>query len=72
MSEVITGLRLPGLDVRAVTADSRTARPGTLFVAIPGGRADGRAYIADAVARVRRRCWPRPARRGPPACRPAR
>ena len=50
-----SGLRLPGrlppLDVRAVTADSRAAGPGTLFVAIPGSRADGRAYIADAVAR---------------------
>lgn len=43
--------RLPALDVRAVTADSRTARPGSLFVAIPGSRTDGCAYIADAVAR---------------------
>ncbi len=33
-----------------VTADSRRLRPGMLFVAVIGGRADGRAFIADAVA----------------------
>lgn len=38
-------------DVLALTADSRLVRPGTLFAALPGLRADGRAYIADAVAR---------------------
>ncbi|MFT8422752.1 MAG: UDP-N-acetylmuramoyl-L-alanyl-D-glutamate--2,6-diaminopimelate ligase [Gluconacetobacter sp.] len=32
-----------------VTADSRKVRPGTLFVAIPGTRADGRAFIPAAV-----------------------
>ncbi len=55
LSLAAPGLRLPGplpaLDVRAVTADSRAVRPGSLFVAIPGSRADGCAYIADAVAR---------------------
>lgn len=55
MSELVRGLGLPDrqatLDVRAVTADSRAAGPGTLFVAIQGARADGRAFIADAVAR---------------------
>lgn len=40
-----------GADVLALTADSRRVRPGTLFAALPGLRADGRAYIADAVAR---------------------
>ena len=34
-----------------LTADSRAARPGSLFAALPGTRTDGRAYIADAVAR---------------------
>jgi UDP-N-acetylmuramoyl-L-alanyl-D-glutamate--2,6-diaminopimelate ligase len=39
------------LVVRRVTADSRQAGDGALFVAIPGARADGRAFIADAVRR---------------------
>ncbi len=37
--------------VRGVTADSRQACDGALFVAIQGTRADGRAFIADAVRR---------------------
>lgn len=39
------------VEVRSVTADSRTAAEGALFVAIPGAHADGRDFIADAVAR---------------------
>ena len=38
------------LAVTAVTADSRAAGPGALFVAIPGTRQDGRAFIGQAVA----------------------
>lgn len=37
--------------VSAVTIDSRAAADGSLFVALPGERADGRAFIDDAVAR---------------------
>jgi UDP-N-acetylmuramoyl-L-alanyl-D-glutamate--2,6-diaminopimelate ligase len=40
------GLRLSG-----VTADSRAVRPGFLFAALPGARADGRDFIGEAVAR---------------------
>jgi UDP-N-acetylmuramoyl-L-alanyl-D-glutamate--2,6-diaminopimelate ligase len=40
-----------GVDLRGVTADSRRVGPGFLFAALPGSRADGRAFIADAVAR---------------------
>ncbi len=36
--------------ITGVTADSRAVRPGFLFAALPGGRHDGRAFIADAVA----------------------
>jgi UDP-N-acetylmuramoyl-L-alanyl-D-glutamate--2,6-diaminopimelate ligase len=39
------------LDVVGVTADSRQVVPGDLFAALPGTRADGRAFIADAVKR---------------------
>lgn len=34
-----------------ITADSRAVRPGMIFAALPGARADGRDFIADAVAR---------------------
>jgi len=38
-------------DVRGITADSRLVEPGWLFAALPGAGADGRRFIADAVAR---------------------
>ncbi|WP_160288163.1 UDP-N-acetylmuramoyl-L-alanyl-D-glutamate--2,6-diaminopimelate ligase [Pseudomonas knackmussii] len=37
--------------IRELTLDSRAVKPGDLFLAIPGARHDGRAYIADALAR---------------------
>lgn len=37
--------------IRELTLDSRALRPGDLFLAVPGTRSDGRAYIADAIAR---------------------
>jgi len=39
------------LAITSVTADSRQVTPGSLFVALPGAAADGRRFIADAVAR---------------------
>jgi UDP-N-acetylmuramoyl-L-alanyl-D-glutamate--2,6-diaminopimelate ligase len=39
------------LEIAGVTADSRSVVPGDLFAALPGSRADGRAFIADAVTR---------------------
>lgn len=38
-------------EITGITADSRAVRPGMIFAALPGARADGRAFIADAVAR---------------------
>jgi len=45
--------RLAGLAVQptGVADDSRQVHPGDLFVAYPGDLADGRRYIADAIAR---------------------
>ena len=48
----LTGARLIGdgeVDVQAIEQDSRLARPGALFVAVPGLTVDGHAYIARAV-----------------------
>ena len=41
----------PAIEIAGLTADSRAVTPGFLFAALPGVRADGRAYIAEAVAR---------------------
>jgi len=37
--------------ITGLTADSRAVLPGMVFAALPGARADGRAFIAEAVAR---------------------
>ncbi len=39
------------LDIAGITADSRHVAAGYLFAALPGSRADGRAFIAEAVSR---------------------
>ncbi|MGA9894154.1 MAG: UDP-N-acetylmuramoyl-L-alanyl-D-glutamate--2,6-diaminopimelate ligase [Xanthobacteraceae bacterium] len=38
------------LDIGGVTADSRTVKPGSLFVAIPGTKADGLGFVPAAIA----------------------
>ena len=40
-----------GVEPRGVADDSRAVQPGDLFLAYPGARADGRRFIADAIAR---------------------
>jgi UDP-N-acetylmuramoyl-tripeptide--D-alanyl-D-alanine ligase len=37
--------------IRGAAVDSRLVTPGQLFVALPGERTDGHAFVADAVAR---------------------
>ncbi|RMF42773.1 MAG: UDP-N-acetylmuramoyl-tripeptide--D-alanyl-D-alanine ligase [Anaerolineae bacterium] len=52
--EALTHLRPPQAANRLITdavIDSRKAIPGSLFIAIPGERTDGHAYIHDAFAR---------------------
>ncbi|MFI0843403.1 UDP-N-acetylmuramoyl-L-alanyl-D-glutamate--2,6-diaminopimelate ligase [Mesorhizobium sp. IMUNJ 23232] len=39
------------LEVTGVTSDSRAVRPGMIFVAVPGTKADGSAFVVDAEAR---------------------
>jgi len=41
---------LASMDVTSVTADSRQAGPGVLFVAVPGLRVDGHRFIPNAIA----------------------
>ena len=38
-------------EISGLASDSRRVKPGTLFAALPGGRADGRAFVADALTR---------------------
>ncbi|MDI7275508.1 MAG: UDP-N-acetylmuramoyl-tripeptide--D-alanyl-D-alanine ligase, partial [Anaerolineae bacterium] len=42
---------LAGLDLASIATDSRTAEPGSLFVALRGERRDGHEFVADAFAR---------------------
>ena len=42
--------RFAALRVGGVTMDSRKVRPGDIFVAIPGTKADGLQYVAAATA----------------------
>jgi UDP-N-acetylmuramoyl-L-alanyl-D-glutamate--2,6-diaminopimelate ligase len=45
----VAGSLPPSVD--AITSDSRTVRPGTLFIALHGERTDGHNYIEEAIAR---------------------
>lgn len=48
---VLGQLAALGVLPKRVADDSRQVRPGDLFVACPGDQADGRKFIADAIAR---------------------
>lgn len=39
------------IEITGLTADSRAVKPGMLFVAVPGNKADGAKYAADATAK---------------------
>jgi len=49
--DILSQLQLQGAKIGGLSADSRALRAGDAFVAYPGASADGRRYIADAVAR---------------------
>ncbi|WP_431286005.1 UDP-N-acetylmuramoyl-L-alanyl-D-glutamate--2,6-diaminopimelate ligase [Humitalea sp. 24SJ18S-53] len=47
----LSGIATPDTILAGLTADSRAVAPGFLFAALSGARADGRGFIAEAVAR---------------------
>ena len=47
-AQILQGLGVP---VKALVSDSRRLQPGMVFAAYPGESSDGRAYIAQAVAK---------------------
>ena len=51
LSDLIGGSapEAPPIDIRGITADSRSVRPGYLFAALPGARTDGGRFVADAI-----------------------
>ena len=53
LSDVVSSVPpdVAALSVTGVTADSRTVAPGDVFIAVPGTKADGGRFIADAEAR---------------------
>ncbi len=55
LSDLLTGIAavapMEDVDIAGISADSRRIEPGWLFLAAPGTRADGRAFIAGALAR---------------------
>ena len=54
LAELLAGIApvpagaLAEIRIGGISVDSRSVRPGDLFVAVPGARADGHAYLADA------------------------
>ncbi|HLG90039.1 MAG TPA: UDP-N-acetylmuramoyl-L-alanyl-D-glutamate--2,6-diaminopimelate ligase [Alphaproteobacteria bacterium] len=41
-------MRIADIEIRGLTEDSRAVEPGFLFAALPGSKADGAAFIAEA------------------------
>ncbi|MET0503990.1 MAG: Mur ligase domain-containing protein, partial [Luteibacter sp.] len=39
------------VEISGLTADSREVQPGWLFAALPGAKADGARFVADAIAK---------------------
>lgn len=51
LSELLGDAKLPRLWITGLSWDSRAVQPGHLFFAIPGRKADGHAFIPEAVGR---------------------
>jgi UDP-N-acetylmuramoyl-L-alanyl-D-glutamate--2,6-diaminopimelate ligase len=50
-SEISAAATCGAVDIPGITADSRQVRPGWLFAAIPGAKADGASFVPEAIAR---------------------
>jgi UDP-N-acetylmuramoyl-L-alanyl-D-glutamate--2,6-diaminopimelate ligase len=50
VAEVVPSSPLGALDITGVTADSRNVKKGDLFVAVPGTKADGSQFVAQALS----------------------
>src|SRR5215831_6423577 len=51
LAHAVTGATVDGeAEIGGIEPDSRRVKRGDLFVAVPGIRADGHAFIADAIA----------------------
>ena len=50
--ELFEQLAAQGAMIERLTSDSRRCAPGSAFFAYPGEKADGRAYIGDALQRT--------------------
>lgn len=51
VSDILAALRTQGVEPQGMSADSRVIKAGDVFAAMPGLRTDGRAHIANALAR---------------------
>ena len=49
--DALSDARYAALNVRGISADSRSVKPGDLFVAIAGSKDDGLKFVAPAVAK---------------------
>ena len=49
--EIATAAAVGPVDILGITADSRQVKPGWLFAAIPGAKADGTSFIPEAIAK---------------------
>jgi UDP-N-acetylmuramoyl-L-alanyl-D-glutamate--2,6-diaminopimelate ligase len=51
LTELAPAPATPDPEILGITADSRAVKPGWLFAALPGAKADGRAFVGDALSR---------------------
>jgi len=49
-ADAVSDARLAALEVGGVSADSRSIKPGDLFVAVAGAKADGLDFLPQALA----------------------
>jgi len=49
-ADALSDARLAALEVGGVSADSRSIKPGDLFVAVAGAKADGLDFLPQALA----------------------